>query len=417
MANYSINNFVNIPASGQTLDSRISIYNATGKLAFTIDPNMTTFVQKSKYVYIVVQNNIVYEDTLDFTSTSEAIDALVKLNEIKSLYINGNYNGEDYYLKGESDNRYYTKTYVDDNLFNKVDLTNSTKSLSLSALTIGNINVYDALTKTVSGNSYIGVSETTVGGISSGDTFNNSTNQQMWDKLLNPYLNPVITLTSNISPNIFEIGTSLVSSSFILTWNTVNNINVIPNSVSITGPNNNSNISEISIINLNPNSSITTTVNISLLNYSQINQSTDLNFLISGLTSINTVFFNNLIFSWKYRIYYGTYNLTILPNTNNIISNTTINNLLINNNWIKEFADNRFKTWFQDGNGEYIYFCYPKLFGDIDEVPFLVGNFIDTGWERSEMFIETTGGYAGVLYYIYRKINKTFGKSIMIQKN
>ena len=86
MANYSAANFVIIPPPGAKLDPGIRVYDINGTYQFSIEPWISTFTQKSRYVYIVLQNNVLYQNTLDFCDEAEALQALHKLNEIKKIY-------------------------------------------------------------------------------------------------------------------------------------------------------------------------------------------------------------------------------------------------------------------------------------------------------------------------------------------
>jgi hypothetical protein len=85
---YSVDNFVSLPIPGQPLEPAIRIYDINGNFTFAIEPYIAVFSQKNRYVYIILQNNLVYQNTLDFSCDNEAVAALAKLNEIKKIYAN-----------------------------------------------------------------------------------------------------------------------------------------------------------------------------------------------------------------------------------------------------------------------------------------------------------------------------------------
>lgn len=84
MATYCIGNFVNDPSPNDRL---IFIYNCSGKLTISIDPYASTFFQKSRYVYIVTDGKMNYDNTLDFATVSESEQAVARLNDIKKIFI------------------------------------------------------------------------------------------------------------------------------------------------------------------------------------------------------------------------------------------------------------------------------------------------------------------------------------------
>ena len=130
MANYSAANFVVIPPPGEKLDAGIRVYNISGVYQFSIEPWISTFTQKNRYVYIVLQNNVLFQNTLDFNDECEAREALAKLNEIKKIYATS----EQIY-----------DSYV------KPELEDGSYILNLSGLTVSGVDVYYALTHMATG--------------------------------------------------------------------------------------------------------------------------------------------------------------------------------------------------------------------------------------------------------------------------
>ena len=80
MANYKLDNFLATPTAS---DTRLRIYDKNGKLRYTIDPNIAYFYKKANIVLIKVEDkNDIY---LDFATTTEAAQALAKLNDAKKM--------------------------------------------------------------------------------------------------------------------------------------------------------------------------------------------------------------------------------------------------------------------------------------------------------------------------------------------
>lgn len=82
MASYSINSFVRTPVQG---DINIKIYDKYNKLRYTIDPNVAFFYKSSNVIIIKIEDSS--EIYLDFETSSECNDALVKLNTVKQTLI------------------------------------------------------------------------------------------------------------------------------------------------------------------------------------------------------------------------------------------------------------------------------------------------------------------------------------------
>jgi hypothetical protein len=394
--NYDPKTFVSIPAPSDPLEPALKIYNKAGKLKMTIDPWISTFTQKNRYIYIIVNNNIVYQNTLDFCSDANAAAGLAKLNEIKKIYMTRGQCDRDYYTKQESDNRYYTKNQVDEKLddyFTQEELTNNTTNLHLSGLTIQDIDVYEALKNINSGLTnnvtYNGDSEITIGGINSGDVFSATTMQDMWYTLLHPYQPPIVNLSSNL-PGTVGLG-EVLNGNYTFTWTTTNVTNIV-SGLTLSGP-------QINVSGLT-NSGGNTTETISGL--TSITPTTN-TWTIQGLNTEGDNFSDNVTMNWSHTRYCGT-------NANTTLNNTEILALSV------EYSASRLKTWTQDGNGAYIYYCYPVSFGDNDpNPPFLVGNLPNSSWQRTTQTVTLPGG-VNVDYYIYRTLTIQNGTGISIQK-
>lgn len=80
MANYKLDNFLATPTAQ---DTRMRIYDKNSKLRYTLDPNVAYFYKKGNIVLIKVEDkNDIF---LDFATSTEAAQALAKLNDAKRL--------------------------------------------------------------------------------------------------------------------------------------------------------------------------------------------------------------------------------------------------------------------------------------------------------------------------------------------
>ena len=80
MANYKLDNFLATPTSQ---DTRMRIYDKNSKLRYTLDPHVAYFYKKANIVIIKVEDRT--DIYLDFSSSTEAAQALAKLNEAKRM--------------------------------------------------------------------------------------------------------------------------------------------------------------------------------------------------------------------------------------------------------------------------------------------------------------------------------------------
>jgi len=83
--NYSCDSFVQTPSIN---DTAIQIYDIRGVHRFSLDPYVTSFYAKSRFVYMLVENKKNYNNVLDFADNNESECALVKLNTIKKYFLN-----------------------------------------------------------------------------------------------------------------------------------------------------------------------------------------------------------------------------------------------------------------------------------------------------------------------------------------
>lgn len=121
-----------------------------------------------------------------------------------------------------------------------------------------------------------------------------------------------------------------------------------------------------------------------------------------------------------------TYTLTASDGTTTVTSNTSVNvlnkaywgssaNTTLNNSQVLGLVSNtltstRNRTINVDGNGEYIYYCYPASFGDAN---FTIGGFGVTLIKTTLTVTNALGD--ATLYNIYRTSDIQFGTAIQIQ--
>lgn len=100
------------------------IYDANDNAIYAIDPYSSTFYTKSNYVYILTDNRVDYNNLLQFSSDSEALLGVTRLDDVKKWFTN---NVSNNYVVKVSDN-----DGLPDVLYNK--LTGSTL-INLSIVT------------------------------------------------------------------------------------------------------------------------------------------------------------------------------------------------------------------------------------------------------------------------------------------
>jgi hypothetical protein len=183
----------------------------------------------------------------------------------------------------------------------------------------------------------------------------------------------------------------VITGSYNFTWSSTNVSNIV-SGLTLVGPQ--VNLSGLTF------SGGTISQNISGLTNTSVASET---WSISGLNSKGISFSDSVSVNWSHVRYWGT-------SPNSMLNNSEI--LALNS----EYTSSRLKTWSQNGNGEYIYYCYPNSFGDNDpNPPFLVGNLPNSSWNRTTQTVTLPTGI-NVDYYIYRTLTVQFGSGIAIQK-
>ena len=76
-----------------------------------------------------------------------------------------------------------------------------------------------------------------------------------------------------------------------------------------------------------------------------------------------------------------------------------------------ELATSRQKTWTQDGNGQYLYYCYPSAWGG---ATFFVNGLMNTAWELEVKNVTNDYGVV-VEYNIYRSLTVQYGTGIILE--
>ena len=188
----------------------------------------------------------------------------------------------------------------------------------------------------------------TVGGITSGSTFENKTMTEMWNLLLYPYQTPAFTSFSRTNlKTSYDLGEAVTIGNQAFAWVTTNSSNVSPDTISIlqlspelitllSGGANDGGES----INLSTSISSTTPSTISMYRILA--------------TNTNSGSFNTTISAtWKYRWYYGkSINTTVLP-----AEITGFTNALVTS------VTNSYVTLGATGSPEYGYLVIPTGLG------------------------------------------------------
>jgi len=82
--NYRCENFVHTPSA---TDTAIKVYDINGVFRYALDPYVTSFYAKGRFIYILVENKKNYNTVLDFDNENESECGLVKLNTIKRIFL------------------------------------------------------------------------------------------------------------------------------------------------------------------------------------------------------------------------------------------------------------------------------------------------------------------------------------------
>jgi len=104
---YNVNTFIKPPSSG---DKVIFIVDNNNVVRLSIDPYSSTFFHKSKYVYIMTDGRMNINNTLEFATSEDSMDAVSRLNDTKRLFMNDVLSecglDPNYFTTGQSDARY-----------------------------------------------------------------------------------------------------------------------------------------------------------------------------------------------------------------------------------------------------------------------------------------------------------------------
>ena len=400
--NYLCSNFVHTPSA---TDTTIQIYDINGVHRFTLDPYVTSFYAKSRFIYMLVENKKNYNNVLDFQNNAEAECALVKLNTIKKLFLDRTSTSHSYpYIPLSGSSNIYGNLipqlndmyHLGSNDYNWIIHTNNIyiSGISLhygdSGLTFGgdviatSNNYYDKTEIdimmsgiTSSGITYTGPSTTTVGGIEPG-YFSGASMQDMWYDLLNPLVNPSCSISCTDSTR--EYGDP--STTTTLNWSVIKGTNIIT-SINVNG-------SPITPTGGNQSGSNGATVTINVTNTYGINCST-------GSESTNS----STSVRYRLRRFWG-------PNSSILLNNSDV--LQFESDGTSELSTSRNKTYTQSCNNEYIYYCYPESWGD---ATFTVNGFTVT-FDLQILPVTNSFGYGPVNYRIYKSLNLQNGTNIPI---
>ena len=140
MAIFNVNTFVKIPPAAT--DTAIFIYDGNDHIVMAIDPYVSTFYNKTKYVYIMSDGRMDINNVLEFSTESEASQAVDRLLEAKKCFTDRTQTTlETIYTKTQSDELYvhrHSGDTMDGSLTIYNDLT-VTGNLILTGLTLNGI--------------------------------------------------------------------------------------------------------------------------------------------------------------------------------------------------------------------------------------------------------------------------------------
>lgn len=226
----------------------------------------------------------------------------------------------------------------------------------------------------------------TVGGVSEGTTFPTpQTIQQMFDKILYPYVTPVISLYSNVireyGPNLsYTFNWSVIKKSYPIQTVVIDGFNIL----GITGNNQSGTINVTGTYSYPLPSSTTNTFTMNVYDGSQTTTT-------------------NATITWMNKIYWGTINLSSLTFPNPDLTlypqySVDIGNL-ITSNLIKalnsELSTTKNKTYTDiNGTGNYLIFAWPSSVSGATTPSFSVNGLPNTAFTRVKtgwLFVNTGG--------------------------
>jgi hypothetical protein len=131
-----------------------------------------------------------------------------------------------------------------------------------------------------------------------------------------------------------------------------------------------------------------------------------------GLGYTDSTYTDSLVVKFTQKYYWGT-------NSAETLDSSDITGLT-NSDWVNDIngIPTRKRTFTADGNGEYIYYCYPASLGTVDQTgypPFKVSGLMNSAWTLSVQNFTNSDGYAES-YNVYRTDTIQNGLGIEIEK-
>lgn len=228
---------------------------------------------------------------------------------------------------------------------------------------------------------------TALGGLGAGSTFDNSTIQEMFDRLLYPYQVPSFTGFSIAGTSNQEVGATIAGGVRNATWSTSNGVNINANSIRIIDVTNSNTVLAQDL----PNTG-STSVTVPDLVKTSANSHT---FRIEAINTNGNGFNRNFTVSWSWALHYGESALENLTSAD--VTSLRVKSLASNSNGTYNFQ-----------GGEFKYFCYPTTFG-------LKNTFKDTATNLDVAMVPaytvnvTNVHGVTTAYYVHRTLNRLGG--------
>ena len=181
---------------------------------------------------------------------------------------------------------------------------------------------------------------TTIGGISSGTTFDSKTMTEMWNSLLYPYQSPTFSNFSFGQSSPIEVGTTLTGNK-TFTWATTNSSNISSNSISILDVTGSSTLASGLA---NDGSEVLSVGTV------QKTSATSHAWRISAVNTNSVTFTRDVSIAWQWRRFYGE--STTTPLIESEIEALRVSGLATGFSGTYSFV-----------GGGYKYLCYPTSFG------------------------------------------------------
>ena len=240
------------------------------------------------------------------------------------------------------------------------------------------------------------VMPTTVGGYLAGTSFSTpQTLQEMFDGLLYPYQNPVMTVTGALFTT-YEVGEDLPIGSQTLSYSITNptNIKTQPPAIGIQT----TDIVGATFDVVNPITlSVSGTFDITILAGTTKTTATSAIVTLQGTNSQSSIFNDSNTIYWRHKRYWG------------VDAGTTINDAGILALVGNEFSTTKNKAYSIDGGGKYLYYCYPASWG---LATFTVGGLTVIFNLSVQNFTNASGHTES--YNVYRSLNIQNGIGIAI---